>query len=133
MVFPLAAWDHTSRRWPEELVPWTRWRLEAAESARLAETLSAADLETIRKDAVLRWIESSRGGIREYWLRYLGVALHRARFSPPHREQVGRSWRARLNHMAGSLASDSTPVTFEELEIYERRLSQEQIKEIYQI
>lgn len=133
---PLNEWDHKVDRWPDELLPSGRGRLiplQEAESARLAETLVAAELETIRRDAVLRWIESSRGGIREYWIGYLGVAIHRARFSPLHRKRVRKSWRAQLNRMAGSRVPDSTPVTFEELATYERRLSQQRIEEIYQI
>ena len=133
---PLDEWDHTIKRWPDKLLPSGRGRLiplQEAESERLAEILCAADLEAVRKDAVLRWLERRCSGIREYWLGYLGVALCRACFSSPHREQVGKSWREQLNRMAGSLASDSTPVTFEELEAYERRLSQEQIEDIYQV
>ena len=129
-------WDYSKNRWPDELLPSGRGRLiplQDTESARLAEVLGAANLAAIRKDAVLRWLERRCPGIREYWLGYLGVALHRARFSPPHREQIGKSWRAQLNRLAGSHTPDSTPVTFSELETYERRLSQEHIEETYQI
>ncbi len=133
---PFGEWDYTKDRWPDELLPSGRGRLiplEDTESAILAEVLCAADLVAIRRDAVFRWLESSRGGIREYWLGYLGVALHRSRFLPPHRERVGKSWRAQLNRMAGSNTPCSTPVSFEELKTYEWRLSQEPIEEIYGI
>ena len=132
---PFDEWDYTKNRWLDELLPSGRGRLiplQDAESARLAEVLGDADLAAIRKDAVLRWLERRCLGIREYWLGYLGVALHRARFSPLHREQVGKSWRAQLNRMAGSRMPDSTPVTFEELQTYERCFSQDHIEKIYQ-
>ena len=139
---PFDEWDYTNDQWPDELLPLPslrRWiPLKEAESERLAEVLVATDLTAIRKDVLFRWLESSDGSIRaswprEYWLGYLGVALYRARFSPSHLEQVGKSWRAQLNRMAGSLAPDSQPLTFEELKTYERCLSQEQIEEIYGI
>lgn len=133
---PFGEWDYTKDRWPDELLPSGRGRLiplEDTESAILAEVLCAADLVAIRRDAVFRWLESSRGGIREYWLGYLGVVLHRARFSTPHREWIGESWRAQLNLMSGSNTPGSTPVSFEELKTYEWRLSQEPIEEIYGI
>ena len=137
---PFGEWDYTKDRWPDELLPSGRGRLiplRMPESARLAEVLAAADLVAIRKDAVLRWFERScdekTASGREDWLGYLGVALLRSQFSPPHREQVGKSWREQLNRMDGSRAPDSTPVAFEELEAYERRLSQEHLGKIYQI
>ncbi len=152
---PLSTWDYTAEEWPNELIAPTRRvsrgliPLRKAESDRLAEVLAKANLLEIRKDAVLRWFERSCdekvAGGREDWLGYLGVALLRFRFSTLHREQVGQSWRAQLNRMAGNHVSDTQPVTFGKLdsvetykiyrvlETYERLLSQQQIKEIYQV
>ena len=41
--------------------------LQDTESALLAEVLCAADLVTIRRNGVFRWLESSCGGIRNFF------------------------------------------------------------------
>ena len=121
---PLAKWDHATTRWPEELIPSAKWPHElpgaggVVESERLGVVLSAANLESIREN----YYVARRLGGREDWLGYLGVVLVRTKLSPPHLKQVGKSWRVQLNRMAGSIAPDTQPVTFGELETYERLL-----------
>ena len=81
---PLAKWDHTTTRWPEELVPWTRWKLGAAESERLAEVLGDADLVVIEKEYRLGWLLSLR--------EFLALALRRSGLSESDRDKVNEAW-----------------------------------------
>ena len=120
---PLDAWDHKAPGWPRGLLPMPRggrvplWK---SDSRRLGRVLGEAGLAAIRKDYVA---QSKSGVLAEGWLGYLGVALERPALRPAHKDKVAIAWRGQLDRMAGLPGSSASPVTFAELERYEKRLT----------
>ena len=82
--------------------------------------LSETNLAAIRKDYVA---QRKIGVLAEGWLGYLGVALARPSFRPEHRDKVSIAWRVQLDRMVGLGGSSTSPLTFAELESYEKLLT----------
>ena len=110
--------------WPDDAVEFSVVvDLETEPLERLVQVLADANLDTIRGNYKRVW------AAREDWLGYLGVVLIRIEWPSGAVERFTRQWRMQLNEMVGDPSLPSSPVTFEELELYETRLLEPTVTE----
>ena len=121
-------WNHNDRRWPWRMLlpnPPLGWsQLTDSELKRFGRVLGSANLQAIRDDYKAQRTKKYISGAED-WLGYLGVVLGRYPLMLEDYDKVAIAWRRQLDCMLGLPASNSNiskPVTFDELEGYEKRL-----------